>query len=205
LQQQSGFLNSGWSVVACSRNIANLQNLKSIHPDHLHTIQLDLTDNSSIQNAAINITNVASTIDVLIHNAGHLVNKPFVNIQPDELLSCYQVNVLGPFKLTQLLHSSLAKNAHVLAISSMGGFQGSVKFPGLSAYSSSKAAIASLIECWQEEFKGSQQSYNCLCIGAVQTEMLENAFPGYQAPLKPTQMAGFIYQFATAIWQSNEG
>lgn len=191
------FLENGWNVVACSRNIQTLSDLASNYPDSLHAIPLDLSNNASIENAVEKVKAVALEVDILIHNAGHLVNKPFAEVSADELLTCYQVNALGPFRLTQLLYSSLSNAAHVLAISSMGGFQGSVKFPGLSAYSSSKAAMASLIECWQEEFKGSQQSYNCLCIGAVQTEMLENAFPGYKAPVTPAQMADFIYQFAT--------
>jgi NAD(P)-dependent dehydrogenase (short-subunit alcohol dehydrogenase family) len=78
----------------------------------------------------------------------------------------------------------------------MGGFQGAAKFPGLSAYSSSKAALAGLTECLAEELKSKNISVNCLAIGAVQTEMLAKAFPGYKAPLKPNQMAEFICNFA---------
>lgn len=191
------FLNKGWGVIACSRSLKSLIELQSGYTDQLQVVPLDLMDEASIHQAVDTITDKTDSIDVLIHNAGYLVNKPFKDINASELLNCYQVNALGPFLLTQLIQSALSPTAHVLAISSMGGFQGSVKFPGLAAYSSSKAAMANLIECWQEEFKGSQQSYNCLCIGAVQTEMLENAFPGYKAPVTPAQMATFIYQFAT--------
>ena len=74
--------------------------------------------------------------------------------------------------------------------------QGSAKFPGLTAYSSSKAAIAGLTECLAEELKDKNISVNCLAIGAVQTEMLEEAFPGYKAPLSPKQMAEYIFDFA---------
>jgi hypothetical protein len=37
---------------------------------------------------------------------------------------------------------------------------------------------------------------NCLCLGAAQTEMLEAAFPGYQAPVSAAEMAEFIGDFA---------
>ncbi len=137
-------------------------------------------------------------IDIVINNAGYLVNKPFALITPEELQQVYEVNVLAPFRLIQQLMPRLGKTtpSHIVNISSMGGFQGSVKFPGLSAYSSSKAAIAGLTECLAEELKEKNIVVNCLAIGAVQTEMLQEAFPGYQAPLSPSEMAAFIYDFA---------
>ncbi|MDT8347626.1 MAG: SDR family oxidoreductase, partial [Flavobacteriaceae bacterium] len=89
-----------------------------------------------------------------------------------------------------------SRDTHVVAISSMGGVQGSVKFPGLSAYSSSKAAIISLMELLAEEYKENGPRFNSLALGAVQTEMLGEAFPDYQAPLDARQMAEFIADFA---------
>jgi NAD(P)-dependent dehydrogenase (short-subunit alcohol dehydrogenase family) len=90
----------------------------------------------------------------------------------------------------------MAGRAHIINISSMGGVQGSIKFPGLSSYSSAKAALGVLTECLAEEFKESNIRFNTLALGSVQTEMLEAAFPGYTAPLKPMEMAIFIKDFA---------
>ena len=137
-------------------------------------------------------------IDFIIHNAGSLVNKPFESITFDELQKVYQVNVFAPYYLTQQLLSVLGKEqkSHVVNISSMGGFQGSAKFAGLSAYSSSKAAVVGLTECLAEELKDKDIFVNCLAIGAVQTEMLSEAFPGYEAPVSPKQMAEYIFDFA---------
>ena len=122
----------------------------------------------------------------------------FETVSYTELQKVYQVNVFAPYYLTQQLLPLLGKKskAHVVNISSMGGFQGSAKFAGLSAYSSSKSAIAGLTECLAEELKEKNISVNCLAIGAVQTEMLAEAFPGYQAPLTPNQMAEYIFDFA---------
>ena len=78
----------------------------------------------------------------------------------------------------------------------MGGFQGSTKFAGLSAYSSSKSALSGLTECLAEELKDRNIAVNCLALGAVQTEMLGKAFPGYKAPLSAAKMAEFICEFA---------
>jgi NAD(P)-dependent dehydrogenase (short-subunit alcohol dehydrogenase family) len=164
----------------------------------LHIISTDLTSTESIDHAVAVIKSKVSCIDVVINNAGSIVNKPFEKIDYQELEIVYRVNVFAPFYLTQQLLHLLGRHskAHVVNISSMGGFQGSAKFPGLSSYSSSKAAIAGLTECLAEEFKEKNISVNCLALGAVQTEMLEEAFPGYQAPLKPNQIADYIYDFA---------
>jgi 3-oxoacyl-[acyl-carrier protein] reductase len=78
----------------------------------------------------------------------------------------------------------------------MGGIQGSAKFPGLSAYSSSKGAVLTLTELLAEEFKETGPSFNALALGAVQTEMLEEAFPGYKAPVSAIEMAEYVMNFA---------
>jgi NAD(P)-dependent dehydrogenase (short-subunit alcohol dehydrogenase family) len=63
-------------------------------------------------------------------------------------------------------------------------------------YSASKGAVAVLTEAMAEEFKEKQIRVNCLAYGAVQTEMLAEAFPGYKAPLLPDDMAAFVSDFA---------
>jgi NAD(P)-dependent dehydrogenase (short-subunit alcohol dehydrogenase family) len=88
------------------------------------------------------------------------------------------------------------KGSHIVNIASMGGFQGSSKYPGLSCYSASKAALACLTECLAGEFTESGIKVNCLALGSVQTEMLEEAFPGYKAPVDAQEMAEFIADFA---------
>jgi NAD(P)-dependent dehydrogenase (short-subunit alcohol dehydrogenase family) len=90
----------------------------------------------------------------------------------------------------------MKKGSHILNISSMGGFQGSVKFPGLSYYSASKAALACLSECLALEFDELGIKVNCLALGSVQTEMLEEAFPGYKAPIDAKKIGEFIADFA---------
>jgi 3-oxoacyl-[acyl-carrier protein] reductase len=136
------------------------------------------------------------TIDILINNAGYIVVKPFAELSHEEIQTAYQVNVIGVMQTIQSCLPKLQKGSHIVNISSMGGFQGSAKFAGLSAYSTSKAAVASLTELLAEELKETGIQINCLCLGSVQTEMLETAFPGYKAPLQPEEMAAFICNFA---------
>ena len=190
------FLNAGGTVFCLTRNI---NPLKAIAHANLKVCSTDLSSPESMNEAIAFIKKEVTHIDYIIHNAGSLVNKPYETISYSELEKVYKVNVFAPYFFTQQLLPLLGKKskAHIVNISSMGGFQGSSKFAGLSAYSSSKAALVGLTECLAEELKDKNISVNCLAIGAVQTEMLEEAFPGYQAPLSPKQMAEYIYDFAT--------
>lgn len=186
-------------VIAVSRNTDTLTKL--VHQKNTHSlfpIKADITSPSDQKKIIKTVKALGLSIDVLINNAGAIINKPFAKITTKELHSVYNTNVFGPFTLIQSLLPYFTKKsgAHIVNISSMGGFQGSAKFPGLSAYSSSKAALSNLTECLAEELKSSNISVNCLAIGAVQTVMLSKAFPGYKAPLTANQMAEFICHFA---------
>ncbi len=142
------------------------------------------------------VNSVFSIVDVLINNAGALVNRKFAELGEDEIRNMMEVNYFAPALLTRRLLPIMKSGSHILNISSMGGYQGSVKFTGLSGYSASKAALASLTECLAGELSGSGISVNCLALGSARTEMLEEAFPGYKAPLSASEIAKFISYFA---------
>lgn len=191
--------NPNTLVIAVSRNIDSITKLVNQKNTHsILPIKADITNASDQKKILKSLKALSLKIDIFINNAGEIVNKPFEKITSKELQSVYTTNVFGPFTLIQALLPFFNKKnkAHIVNISSMGGFQGSSKFPGLSAYSSSKSALSGLTECLAEELKPKNISVNCLAIGAVQTEMLNKAFPGYKAPLKANQMAEFICNFA---------
>lgn len=144
------------------------------------------------------VSDYMDRVDMLVNNAGLLINKSFVELSEDDFEQVYRVNVFAPARLIRTLKPMMGgeKQTHIVNIGSMGGFQGASKFPGLSAYSSSKSAIAGLSECLAEEFKEDNIKVNCLAFGAVQTEMLEQAFPGFKAPLTSVEMAEFVLDFA---------
>jgi len=181
-------------VYALSRNFSAM-NENFGHLENVVCKEFDLEKNVSDQ--LKNIVTDIDQIDLLINNAGYLVNKKFEELSHDDLSKSYQVNVIGVMETVQQIIQKMTMNGgHIVNISSMGGFQGSVKFPGLSAYSTSKAALCSFTEMFAEEFKDSKIKMNCLCLGAAQTEMLEDAFPGYVAPVSATKMAEFIVDFS---------
>ena len=184
-------------LIALSRNKEKLKKLtEAVAPNNLQILPLDLTNFDAVYlTSALSEIN---SIDVLINNAGLLVNKPFTALDMADWKNIFDVNLFGVVRLIQVLLPKLraADKAHILNISSMGGVQGSSKFPGLSAYSASKAAIINLTECLAEELKEDDIRVNCFALGAVQTEMLEDAFPGYKAPVTSEEMAAYISWFA---------
>ncbi len=186
-------------VLAVSRDTRGLE--KRIKKDNLLNVlalKADISKKGGIQRLVKLVERLNQPVRLLINNAGALVNKPFQTIRATELAAVYHTNVFTPFLLIQALlpHFSKKGNAHIVNIGSMGGVQGSSKFSGLSAYSSSKGALACLSECLAEELKPQKISVNCLAIGSVQTEMLAQAFPGFRAPLSPAQMGAYISHFA---------
>ena len=192
-------LNEGHLVLAVSRNVKALEKwVKQENRFNVLLLPLDINKESHLDKLAETIKKLELRVDILINNAGQLLNKDFRHISLKEIESVYRSNVFAPFLLTQKLLPFLrGKNrSHVVNIGSMGGVQGSQKFPGLSVYSSSKGALALLSECLALELASDKVAVNCLALGAVQTDMLSRAFPGYKAPMGPAQMADFIYDFA---------
>lgn len=186
--------NSNYSILALSRNLKGMESLNKF--ENVQTIEFDL-DNQNVRAEAEKIFSSLDKIDILINNAGKLVSKSFLELTTKDIESCYQVNVIGVIETVQAAVPKMIENGgHIVNISSMGGFQGSVKFAGLTAYSTSKAAVCSFTELFSEEYKDSKIKMNCLCLGAAQTEMLEEAFPGYEAPVSAEKMAEYIADFA---------
>ena len=182
----------GHNVLALSRNEnpvleANFKNV--------HCFSFDITKEEMHEKVVDFINENWGKVDLLINNAGALLNKSFMDSTLADFEQVYKVNVFGVAEITRSILPFMNKDSHVLNISSMGGVQGSVKFPGLAVYSSSKGALISLTELLAEEFKEKGPSFNILALGAVQTEMLAEAFPGYEAPVTATEMADYIADF----------
>lgn len=187
------FANQGHNVLALSRNAQPVNNLQF---DNISSFSFDLCNEDDYQKVADFVKSEWKQVDILINNAGSIINKPFAETTFKDFEKIYQTNVFGVSELTRTVLPFMKNNGHVITISSMGGIQGSMKFPGLSAYSSSKGAVITLVELLAEEYKETGPQFNVLALGAVQTEMLEEAFPGYKAPTTAKEMADYIQNFA---------
>ncbi len=186
------FANAGHQVLAISRNTP--QTLME-HPN-VSCLSLDISVAEDLIQVEKFIAQTWKKVDVLLHNAGSLLHKPFDQISTEEFQSIYKVNVFAVAELTKICIPFMQKGSHVVTISSMGGIQGSTKFAGLAAYSSSKGAVITLSEVLAEEYKERGIAFNVLALGAVNTEMLQEAFPGYEAPISAKEMADYIFNFA---------
>ncbi len=209
-------------ILAISRDQTKLDGLKKeadkFNPhNHLTTLSLDISVSGFETELVTSLENVFNSehpalhtpipsregnilspnIQLLINNAGNLIAKPFGELTDNDFKQVYTVNFFAPVRIIRALLPFMGKSStHIVNIGSMGGMNGTSKFTGLTAYSSSKAALAVLSECLATEFEGKGISVNCLALGSVQTEMLTKAFPGYKAPLQPAEMAKFIVEFA---------
>jgi NAD(P)-dependent dehydrogenase (short-subunit alcohol dehydrogenase family) len=183
--------NQGHTVYALSRSIKTIKKTPKLFP-----VAIDITDEKALEEFANQLKDNKVVVDALVNNAGALLNQPFSETTKEDFEAVYRVNVFGLASLTRLLLPLIDPKGHVVNISSMGGIGGSSKFPGLAAYSSSKGAVNILTELLAEEYKESGPSFNALALGAVQTEMLAQAFPGFQAPLSAKEMAQYIFKFA---------
>ncbi|WP_316817426.1 SDR family oxidoreductase [Pedobacter nyackensis] len=188
------------TVVCIARSADKLRKLleiaKGINPDcTLLPVEFDIVNDDYAALFPF-LKEKLGNIDILINNAGALINKPFLETTGADLAEMFESNVLGHFNMIKNLLPLMGPGSHIVNIGSMGGFQGSVKFPGLSAYSASKAALHTLTECLAFELLETGIKINCLALGSAQTEMLELAFPGYQSPVLAFEMGKYVADFA---------
>ena len=194
-------LTNKHKVVALARSEDKLGRLleiaKGLNPDCvLYPVAFDIVHDDYHHLQQFINSHLDGQVDILINNAGVLINKPFAELLESDFVEMLQSNFIGHVRITQSLLSYMPAGSHILNIGSMGGFQGSVKFPGLSAYSASKAALHTLTECLAQELTEQQIKVNCLALGSAQTEMLEKAFPGYESPVMAFEMGKYIADFA---------
>jgi len=194
-------LTNQHQVIALARSEDKLTHLleiaKGLTPDcTLYPVAFDIVHDDYADLKQFIAARFNGKIDVLINNAGMLINKPFAQLDETDFVEMLQSNYLGHVRIIQAMLPLMASGGHVVNIGSMGGYQGSAKFAGLSAYSASKAALHVLTECLAQELTGQNIKVNCLALGSAQTEMLEKAFPGYESPVMAFEMGKYIADFA---------
>lgn len=190
------------NVIALARSADKLRRLHEIASDlnfdggKLYPAQFDIVYDNYEEALVPFIQSKFEHVDILINNAGGLINKPFLETSNEEFANMLQTNVLGHVNMIKYIVPLMKNGGHIVNIGSMGGVQGSAKFPGLSAYSASKGALAILTEVLAEEFKDKNIKVNCLALGSSQTEMFEAAFPEAQAGTLAFEMGRYVAEFA---------
>ena len=126
------------------RNAKNAAELAAIPGSDLRPIELDVQSEASTEAAVAKIIAESGRIDVLVHNAGHMMFGPAESFTPEQFAQQYDVNVLGTQRVNRaaLPHMRAAKQGllvWVLSSSSAGGTP-----PYLSPYFAAKAAMDAL-------------------------------------------------------------
>jgi NAD(P)-dependent dehydrogenase (short-subunit alcohol dehydrogenase family) len=185
-------------IVALSRNKTALLSLAEATVNkNIIAVDIDIRLTQDVRKRLKNIVSEdMRSVDILINNAGLLINKPFSELNDGDIEDLITVNFQAPLLIIQSLIPFMKNGSHIVNIGSMGGFQGSSKFNGLSVYSASKGALAVLTECLATEYADQGISFNCLALGSVSTDMLKKAFPGYSGSMTPSEVARFIADFA---------
>lgn len=186
----------GHTVMALSRSEEGLARLSEDCAGlagHCHTIVGNIQEAETVRRA---LREKLDYLDVLINNAAYFMKRPLAMARREDLEQVYNTNVIGPLLLIQSLVPMMRPGAHIVNISSVGGLGGSLKFPELYAYSSSKGALNILTECLAVDLEKEKIHVNALALGSSETEMFKAAFPDFQAATKPAEMAEYIAHFA---------
>lgn len=143
-------LNAGHTVIATARSGADLAALPAATAGTLHLIELDITDQASIDRALALAAALAGAIDVLVNNAGQAQLGYFEMVSESAARRQFDVNVFGPMAVTRavLPRMRAARTGLIVTISSASGL---VSSPGGSLYSASKFAVEGWIEGLAEE------------------------------------------------------
>lgn len=195
-------LSKGNRVFAASRNLNPLIELKE---NNLYTLQCDISNADSIEKMVQQFESYEKKLDAIIVTAGLLIKKEFHLLTEEDFHHIYQTNVYGVFYLIRTIDQLILPGASVTTIGSMGGVSGALKFPGMLFYSSSKAALSCLTECLAVEYQNQNIHCNSLALGAVETDMKNQAFPEFKAPHKPEEIAPFIVDFALTHYKLFNG
>src|SRR5258705_849960 len=186
------------TVIAIARKPDALAKLKAESNSSIQNITFDLKNYKDISSTLIpEIKKNVKQVDVLINNAGVLVKKNLTELSAADIEESFSVNVFSHMLLIkELIPMMEGRQSHIVNIASMGGVQGSVKFAGLSAYSSTKAALVNLSETLAVELNEKNISVNAIAFGSVQTEMFGEAIPNVKAGLSVQDDAEYLADFS---------
>lgn len=138
-------------------------------------LQLDVTDSTSIDRLAKELASRIDHLDVLVNNAGILLDAPnssVLEVEPGVILQTLQTNTLGPLSLTQKLVPLLTKsNAGKVINVSSGGGQLTDMGDWAPAYSLSKTALNAVTGMMAAALKDKHIAVNSICPGWVRTDM----------------------------------
>src|SRR5438067_164603 len=180
-------LSKGAKVIAIDINETALQEMVAIANDKknsLSTFVVDITNRASVEVLLNDALDCFGAVDGIINNAG--IIQPFIKVKDlsyDVIGRVINVNLYGTLYMvkTFLPHLLTRPEAHIVNISSMGGF---LPVPGQTIYGASKAAVKLLTEGLNSELADTNVKVTVVFPGAVGTNIMKNS--GVNNPMQST-------------------
>lgn len=185
------FLRRGRGVVVVGRRAARLKAVKGAL-----ALAGDVGDEAFARRAFAAARRRFGSVDVLVNNAALLVKKSFLDTSAAEWDAVMRTNLRGPFLFSREFLRAAKPGRAIVHIGSLGGVQGTEKFPGLSAYTVSKYGISGLTAALAVEARPLGVAVFCVAPGAVDTAMLREAAPGMKAGAVPADVARVVADLA---------
>lgn len=142
------------------------------------TVQADLADEKEIKNMVDIALNKFGKIDVLVNNAGIIIDKEFEEKTIEDWKQTLNINLIAPFILTKLIGKEMVKNKSgaIINISSINAIN--TYHPSSVDYDASKSGLISLTYDSAIEFSPYVR-VNCIAPGWVDTEMNKDLSEDY--------------------------
>ena len=166
------FAADGCALVLVARNTFALQSLadelRRIHRAETRVLTVDLAVPETPQRIFSELQSAATTVDVLVNNAGFGAHGEFATLPLERQLEMIQVNVTALTRLTRLFLPGMIERRRggVLNVASTAAFQPG---PGMAVYYATKAFVLSFSEAIAEELVGAGVTVTALCPGPTKT------------------------------------
>jgi len=204
LEMTRQLLARGDRVVAACRQpgrALDLTRLAGAYPGRLHVMPLELPAARSIAELVREVEALDLAIDLLINNAGLLVNgERFGGIEGKALSDSFAANAEGPFLLTQALAPQLSEPAKVVNLSTGLGSITRTDSLYSPSYAISKAALNMATKLLSIALRDAGVTVIALSPGWVRTDM-----GGSGAPLAPEQSIASMLRVIDSLKMSNSG
>ena len=188
----------GETVYATARRIESIQDLEE-HGCRL--LQLDVTDEESMQRAVAAVEEQEGAVGALVNNAGYSLSGAIESVSMEEVRKQFETNVLGLIRMCQIVLPGMRKQRHgrIVNVSSMGG---KLTFPGGGIYHSTKYAVEGLSDVLRFEVRGFGIDVSIIEPGLIKTEF-GNAAVG--ALGRATDNTGPYAEFNNAVASQTAG
>ncbi|MBT3873972.1 MAG: 3-oxoacyl-[acyl-carrier-protein] reductase [Actinobacteria bacterium] len=133
-------------------------------------VQIDVTDNDSVEKCFELIEKEFSSVEILVNNAGITKDNIFPRLKQDDWDSVIDTNLTGSFRTSQRAIKGMMKNkwGRILFISSVAGISGNT---GQSNYAASKAGMIGLAKTISKELGSRNITSNVIAPGYIDTDM----------------------------------